>query len=180
MAGKKSLFFAVITALSVAGCGGDSETRTSVDGEAVIREVTPLAMIGDASRGKALFVSEGCVLCHSVNGVGGLVGTNLDVRGGVDAPGAYDFAARMWAGAPIMAELQRLELGYQIDLSGQDLADLTAFSRDESVQRTFTIEDVPEEIRDWFLNEIYMDELSDRFTGQEYYDFGDSAPLPQE
>ncbi|RFB05090.1 c-type cytochrome [Parvularcula marina] len=145
--------------------GGDTSEVTSV-------EVTPLAMVGDARRGKSLFVSEGCVICHSVQGVGGRAAPGLDAVEWSRQEGAYDFAARMWAGAPIMSELQRLELGYQINLTGQDLADLTAFSRDEAVQGTFTIEDVPEDLRDWFLTEIDMEEdLADKFIGEEVYDF---------
>lgn len=145
--------------------------------EKVVVEMTPLAMVGDSARGKKLYVTEGCVICHSVNGVGGRAAPGLDAREHPQEMGAYDFAARMWRGAPIMSQLQQLELGYRIDLTGQELADLTAFALDEDMQKTFTIDDVPVDLRDWFLNEIYMEgDLADRYIGEEFFDFDDVPP----
>lgn len=132
--------------------GGDPAAPDGVFNE------TPLAMVGDSARGKATFVTEGCVICHSVNGVGGRAAPGLDAREWPMDTGAYDFAARMWAGAPIMSQLQRMEIGYQINLTGQKLADLTAFARDEEMQASFTMEDVPQDLQETILGEIIMEE----------------------
>lgn len=170
--GGAALAVVAIVAFMLGKGTGDVAPAVEAEEEMVV-DVTPLAMVGDAEVGKSLFVSEGCVICHSVNGVGGRAAPGLDAREWPNDAGAFDFVARMWTGAPIMVELQRLELGYQINLTGQELADLSAFSRDEAVQATFTIDEVPEEIRDWFLSEISMEEdLADRYLGEEYYDFG--------
>ena len=54
--------------------------------------VLPLA---DAERGRALFVGKGCVVCHSVNGVGGEAGPPLDVDPEAPYANLFDFTARM-------------------------------------------------------------------------------------
>ena len=61
----------------------------------------------------------------------------------------------MWRGAPLMIVLQEMELGYRIDLSGQELADIARFIHDADGQRTFAESDVPELIRDWMVDEVY-------------------------
>jgi hypothetical protein len=71
----------------------------------------------------------------------------------------------MWRGAPTMIVLQEMELGYQIDLTGQELADLARFIHDAEVQRNFQETDVPELIRDWMVDEVY-DELDIEEMGQ--------------
>ena len=59
----------------------------------------------------------------------------------------FDFAARMWRGAGAMIAFQKLELGYQIDLTGRDLADLTAFANDPVEQKKLTEAEIPPNIR---------------------------------
>ena len=113
---------------------------------------------GESERGKALFTGKGCVVCHSINGVGGRAGPALDADPGKTQLDVFDFAARMWRGAPTMTVLQEMELGYQIELTGQELADLARFINDAEAQRQFTDADVPELIRDWMVDEVY-DEL---------------------
>lgn len=125
----------------------------------------------DAMRGKTVFVQAGCVICHQANGVGGMAGPSLraerwDV---VDTP--YDFAARMWAGAPQMIALQRLQLGYEINLSGQDLADVTAFAMSEEAQTTLEWDEVPEDIKALVLDVMYtQEELVDVFNERDLLD----------
>ena len=121
--------------------------------------VMPLA---DANHGRQLFVSKGCVICHSVNGVGGRAAPSLDAvaveQGDVVPPvDPLDFVARMWRGAPAMLDLQAIELGYQIELTAGDLADLAVFVSDAGAQSDFTLEDVPEPMWDWMLNEPYWE-----------------------
>ncbi len=125
--------------------------------------ISPRAMVlplADAAHGRQLFVSKGCVICHSINGVGGQAAPALDAIQPEDGEAAaavdpLDFVARMWRGAPAMLELQAVELGYQIELSAEELADLAVFAGDAGAQAGFTMEDVPEPMWDWMLNEPY-------------------------
>lgn len=137
--------------------------------------VLPLA---DAAHGRQLFVSKGCVICHSVNGVGGRAALALDavaVEQGDPVPPVdpLDFVARMWRGAPAMLDLQAIELGYQIELTSEDLADLAVFASDAGAQSDFSLEDVPEPMWDWMLNEPYWEDenwperLMDGYPGTE-------------
>jgi cytochrome c len=101
----------------------------------------------NSARGRALFVSKGCVICHSVNGVGGATGPSLDAHGSLPKIDVFDFAARMWRGAEVMLAFQKLELGYQILLTGSELADITAFAHDRREQEKLREADIPPEIR---------------------------------
>jgi cytochrome c len=99
-----------------------------------------------AERGRELFATKGCVICHSVNDIGGHH-TPFDAET-MDMPmNAFEFAARMWRGAEPMVMLMRHELDYVIELSGQELADIVAFVHDEEEQSKFSLEDVPEQYR---------------------------------
>jgi mono/diheme cytochrome c family protein len=97
----------------------------------------------DSARGRKLFATQGCVICHSVNGVGGALGPSLDASTSVPYANPFDFAARMWRGADAMITLQEEELGYQIDLDGESLAHITAFAHDRDEQRKFSDSDIP-------------------------------------
>ena len=124
-----------------------------------------LVTFGDAERGRELFTGKGCVVCHAINEVGGQAGPALDADPEAGQLDVFDFAARMWRGAPTMIVLQEMELGYQIDLTGQELADLARFIHDAEAQRGFSKSDVPELIRDWMVDEVY-DELDIEEMGQ--------------
>ncbi len=117
-----------------------------------------LLSFGNSERGRELFTGKGCVVCHSINGVGGKAGPRLDANPSAPGLDVFDFAARMWRGAPTMIVLQEMELGYQIEFTGQELADLARFIHDAEAQRSFQQSDVPELIRDWMVDEVY-DEL---------------------
>lgn len=121
--------------------------------------------IADAEAGKRLFVGKGCVVCHSVNGVGGKAAPPLDASAGQSHFDVFDFAARMWRGAPTMIVLQEMELGYQIEVSGDELAHLAAFASDPGVQSSFSEADIPEVIRDWMVDEVY-EELDPDYMAQ--------------
>jgi len=116
--------------------------------------VLPLA---SAEEGLKLFVGKGCVVCHQVNGIGGKAAPALDADGEQPYFDVFDFAARMWRGAPTMILLQEMELGYQIELTGDDLANLAAFAADPEVQSRFSEKDIPEVIRDWMVDEVYQE-----------------------
>lgn len=97
----------------------------------------------DAAEGARLFASKGCVVCHSVNGVGGEDAPALDAAN-MDLPmNPFDFAASMWRGAEAMVALQREELGAPIELSGDELASIIAFVHDERQQMRFSSADIP-------------------------------------
>lgn len=97
-------------------------------------------------RGKMLFAERGCVVCHSVNNVGGTSGPSLDASNMNIPREPFEFFARMWRGADAMLHLQQADLGYQIDFSGQDIADIFAFVQDGEVQERFTQSDLPAHI----------------------------------
>jgi len=95
------------------------------------------------ARGRQLFVSKGCVTCHSINGVGGDDAPPLGVSTMPNRfMNPFDFAARMWRGAEAMIAMQNEELGYQIELTGQELADIIAFAHDPEEQRKFAESDL--------------------------------------
>ncbi len=134
---------AVLLAFAAAETARSAEAR---------KMVIPLA---DAEQGKRLFVGKGCVVCHSVNGVGGKAAPPLDAGAEQGDLDVLDFAARMWLGAPTMIVFQEMEMGYQIELSGDEIAHLAAFASDPGVQSQFSESDIPEVIRDWMVDEVY-------------------------
>ncbi len=110
----------------------------------------------DAKEGRALFVFKGCVVCHSVNGVGGLAGPPLDALSEPILIDPVDFAARMWRGSLAMAELQATEFGYQVELTGQEIADLAAFVAIPEAQKGFSETEIPDLIRGWTVDEPFQ------------------------
>jgi len=100
----------------------------------------------DAARGRRLFASKGCVVCHSVNGLGGRDGSPLDASLMPLPMNPIEFAAKMWRGAEAMVALQRDELGEVIELSGQELTDIIGFVHNLEEQKRFTRADVPRRI----------------------------------
>jgi len=134
--------------------GHDFEAMGEVSAEDMSRVMNLMMDIGlalppmDSRRGREVFLNKGCVVCHSVNGVGGEVGPSLNAADMPQPMNAFEFAARMWRGAPAMAQMQEDVLGEVIDLSGQDLADLVAFSHDREEQRELSTKDVPARFRD--------------------------------
>ncbi|MFQ5563863.1 MAG: c-type cytochrome [Parvularculaceae bacterium] len=111
----------------------------------------------NSSTGRELFVQKGCVICHSVNGVGGKAAPSLDAGIGAEPIDPLDFAARMWWGAPAMIELQSVELGYAIHLTADDIVHLAAFAGDAAEQKKLALERVPEPMRDAFLDERFWE-----------------------
>jgi mono/diheme cytochrome c family protein len=52
-------------------------------------------MRGDAARGRELFASKGCVICHAINEVGGTGAPPLDAEAVPGEVDALDFVARI-------------------------------------------------------------------------------------
>ena len=122
---------------------------------------------GNAALGRAAFIEKGCVLCHSVNGVGGKAAPPLDAQTEFDTPDALEFAARLWRGAPAMVELQSLELGYTIWLTADDIANLAAFNANANAQKELSLDQVPAELQETFLDQRFWEaENWDEFLRQ--------------
>ena len=164
-------------ALALAACG----RATDASKDAVVH-------VGDAAKGRAAFVQKGCVLCHSINGVGGKAAPALDAPDDFVKPDPLDFAARMWRGAPAMVEFQSVELGYVIDLSADDIAEIATFAASREEQKLLKDEDIPLPMRDSILDERYWEteDWSDFMAGgQEGYeppapaDDGEGAATPE-
>lgn len=180
----RRLAFVCFSSLAAAACGQAADTETVAEGahglELISRDV-------DSSTGRALFIEKGCVICHSVNGVGGKAAPPMDAAIGAPPIDTLDFAARMWRGAPAMIELQSIELGYTIYLTADEIADLAAFAADREEQKLLAIDQVPEDMRDSLLDERFWEvENWDDFlrSGQEEGGFedggssGDGDPSP--
>ncbi|ADM09535.1 hypothetical protein PB2503_07389 [Parvularcula bermudensis HTCC2503] len=135
----------------------------------------PIA-VGDPEIGRRLFVARSCVSCHQVHGIGGRAGPSLDAELWEDRASPEAFFAGMWRGAPLMVELQKLEIGYQIELDGEDLLHLAAFASDKEAQEAFSLDDVPPQMQALFLDKQYgfdetMQDFYDRYRGEEWGPF---------
>jgi hypothetical protein len=134
--------------------GHDFGAIETMSPEQMNRVMTAMMDIGlavppmDAHRGREVFVDRGCVICHQVNGVGGEIGPSLNAADMQVPMNAFEFAARMWRGAGAMIEMQEQVLGHQIELTGQDLADLIAFAHDEAEQKELSAKGIPEQYRE--------------------------------
>ena len=80
---------------------------------------------GEGARGQRLFTAKQCVVCHQRDGVGGVVGPNLDYLRGVAAP--IDLATAMWNHGPAMAGVMTVRGVPRPTFTGQELRDLVAF-----------------------------------------------------
>ncbi len=150
-------FTAVLAALFmlITGCAPGPAQAESRQYESLYDKRGFVVPVVNPERGRALFVGKGCVVCHQINGVGGLAAPALDVDTEEPYADMFDFMARMWRGSSAMIELQSMELGYQIDLTGDELADIFGFVHDRQEQMQFSVDDVPDLIRDWMVDERY-------------------------
>lgn len=79
---------------------------------------------GDGKAGKKIFAAKECVICHQIEGVGGVFGPSLD---SVVQFGPIFFAATMWNHGPAMAEAMRARGVKRPQFSGHELRDLIAY-----------------------------------------------------
>lgn len=159
----------LIALVGLAACSGEVKTKP---------DAAAPAHVGNAEAGRAAFIEIGCVMCHSANGVGGKAAPAFDAEVGGPNIDPLDFAARMWSGAPAMIELQSLELGYTVSVTGQNIADLAAFAASIEEQRKLTADQIPEGMRDSLLDQRFWEtENWDEFLrkGQEGYE----TPVPE-
>jgi hypothetical protein len=61
--------------------------------------------------------------------------------------------------------LQLVELGYQIDISGDELCDLATFASDPKAQSDFTLVGISDFLRSWMIDKPYWldDDWPERF-----------------
>jgi len=143
-----ALALGVVAAASFAAIAGTAEIASAADGQAAMLSPGLVIPTMNPANGRELFASKGCVVCHSVNGIGGTDAPHLDASTMKLPMNPFDFAARMWRGAPAMIMMQQDELGHQIEFTGQELADIIAFAHSAPEQKKFSEEDIPQEIRD--------------------------------
>ena len=126
----------------------DAPHEHSADGHAESDdELSGLMMpIMNPARGRLLFASKGCVACHAINGVGGQDAPPMDAATMPQIMNPFSFAARMWRGAETMILLQQEIFGEQIELTGQELADIISFVHNAEEQRKFSEADIPHEV----------------------------------
>ena len=141
---------ALTTALATPALASDGGTHVESD-ETIAPGLTMPEM--NAERGRMLFASKGCVVCHSINGIGGEDARTLDAETMDEMMNPFEFAARMWRGAAAMVELQEDELGAQIELTGEELADIIAFVHDLEEQMKFSQADIPPEVEEMMHHE---------------------------
>ena len=101
----------------------------------------------NSAKGRTLFVTKGCVACHSINNIGGHDAAKLDAGTMEPMMNPFDFAAKMWRMAPAMIAAQEDELGEQILFTGDELSDIIAFVHDPEEQKKFTEDDLTPEAR---------------------------------
>jgi mono/diheme cytochrome c family protein len=88
---------------------------------------------GNVDSGKKLFSKKGCIQCHQIGGVGGVLGPSLDAVGQSGAP--MNVAAAMWNHGPTMAEAMRARGIERPNLSASELRDLVAYLRAAAPER---------------------------------------------
>jgi len=149
------IFCTMLLSAPVSTQAGQTESPSAATA-AEARPVDVIVPAMSAERGRGLFASKGCVICHAVNGVGGTHTPALDADAMSLPLNPFEFAARMWRGADAMIALQRGDLGGPILLTGQELADIAAFVHDAQEQEKFSEADIPEKILD-IISEVQGD-----------------------
>jgi cytochrome c2 len=86
---------------------------------------------GDRDLGAAVFTEKGCVRCHQVRGMGGVVGPALDNVAGRGTP--IELATALWNHAPAMEREMRARAIPRPPLTGTELGNLRAFLSDSGI-----------------------------------------------
>jgi mono/diheme cytochrome c family protein len=85
---------------------------------------------GNVEAGRRLFAEKKCIVCHQVNGVGGVVGPNLDFLKQFGSP--ILIAAELWNHGPAMAEAMRAKKIERPTFKDAELRDLIAYLKSTS------------------------------------------------
>jgi hypothetical protein len=100
----------------------------------------------NSQRGRELFVSKACVVCHAINGVGGQDAAPLDASTMDPSGNPFEFFARMWLGTKPMIAMQEERIGQQVDLTAEELGHIVAFIHDAAMQKSFSEQEIPESV----------------------------------
>ncbi|MBA3911545.1 MAG: hypothetical protein C0524_17115 [Rhodobacter sp.] len=146
---QRIMFFLILTVPAALSPAAAQETAPGDDMPMMATGIVLPSM--DPATGRQLFAAKGCVLCHAVNGVGGEDAPPMDAEHMEPMMNPFDFAAGMWRGSEAMVALQRDEMGAPIELTGQELADITAFVHDAEEQKRFTQADIPAPIAELLM-----------------------------
>lgn len=140
-------FNAQVLAAEKHGEAGHQETipdHQPLDEPVKLKLVNPVM---DAVKGKELFIEKACITCHAVNGIGGEDGMKIDAHVMLPEMDVFQFAARMWNHSQVMVAAQFEAFDEQIELTGQELANITAFVHDDAVQHTVTKDSIPPRVQ---------------------------------
>lgn len=107
----------------------------------------------DPAKGRIYFATRACVVCHSVNGVGGGNSVALDLDARPETVDILNFISRMWRGGGSMLALQRRLFTEQIDLTAEELGDIIAFLHSPAEQDKFSKNDIPKFIQDFMAKQ---------------------------
>jgi cytochrome c551/c552 len=89
---------------------------------------------GSVSKGKKLLTSKGCMSCHQISGQGGSVAPDFALLQQFASP--LYMAQAMWNHGPSMQEqMKELNMSYP-KISGEDIANLTAYIRQATLANT--------------------------------------------
>ena len=133
----------------------DAASASRLPADAESERVSILVPSIDPQRGRRLFVTKGCFACHAIQGTGGKSAPPLDANPRDNTIDVLGFVARMLRGAPVMMQLQTLELGYRVELGRQEIADLAGFVGDFRAQQDFSARDIPEMLREWVIDDAF-------------------------
>lgn len=158
--------YAVGPAGAAGAAQGNGTMGGGMSGQGMMNGMKLQMPMMDPAKGRMLFASKGCVVCHSINGIGGEDAPKLDASTMQDKMDPFDFAAKMWHGAPAMIAMQEDELGHQIEFTGDELADIIAFAHSPSEQAKFSEADIPDSIKDVMEHEEDSDANDKADTAQ--------------
>ena len=103
----------------------------------------------DPAKGRVYFATRACVVCHTVNGIGGKSAVALDIEVRPSTVDVLGFISRMWRGGTPMLALQRRLFAEQIDLTAEELGDIIAFLHSPKEQDRFSENDIPKFIQEF-------------------------------
>jgi len=140
-------------ALVIGSMAIGAETWDSINLFSVAKAANTSATTGlvlpkmNPEHGKELFATKACVVCHSINGVGGTNAAPLDASTMDPARNPFEFFARMLVGMTPMLTMQKDRLGQEVELTAEELADIVAFIHDEATQKSFSSKNIPEKMK---------------------------------
>jgi len=138
--GTKTNFIAALAAAAAIVSGSHAAVAAGASPGVVLPAM-------DAAHGKAVFAAKGCVVCHSINGIGGEDAAPLDAADMDPAGNPFVFFSRMLAGMKPMLDMQEDELGHLVELDATELGDLVAFIHDSAAQKSFSRDDIPADVQ---------------------------------